>query len=139
MKCLRVAHKPNVSNTPFDVCLSTFDATFPQSWPLILHRQLHVLLFTCPCDSLVALNTMVVGAVRQNRRDLPKDLMNKTMKKGDMDFCSRNLAIKFEHKWEVRVLMTKHLLTTSTHTTRTKTKVKSDAVIDNNKNMSGVD
>lgn len=60
-----------------------------------------------------------------------------------MDYRRRNqvlaVAIKRKDKREVQVLTTKHLPTTSQHRTRTETKEKPDAVIDQTANMAGVD
>ncbi len=133
-----MAHKPYISNIPFDICQRLMQPF------LNLDHCLFIDNYYCSpalCDSFVASNSMVISIVRQNRRELPKDLMNKTLGKGEMDFWCRNqvIAIKWKEQRDMQVLRMKHLPTSSAHTSHMATIVRPNAVIDYNINMSGVD
>ncbi|GFS12713.1 LOW QUALITY PROTEIN: PiggyBac transposable element-derived protein 4 [Elysia marginata] len=133
-----MAHIPGLS--PYDICHRLIS-------PLThVGHCLYIDNFYCKCnpalcDSLAAVDTMVVGTVRSNRIDLPKDLIQQPMNRGDMDYRRRNqlLALWWKDKRDVHLLTTKHTPTMQEHTSRTETKLKPTAVIDYTNNMSGVD
>lgn len=85
---------------------------------------------------------MVVGTIRQNRKEYPKDLANQKLTLDEISFRRRgNVAVlKWKDKREVSVLTTIHnptqrVLTTTRHATREKP----IAVRDYSKYMSGCD
>lgn len=95
-------------------------------------------------DRLSAENTMAVGTVRLNRREVPVALKTKT-KKGDVIYRQLDnlLAMKWMDKREVSMLSTKHthtmVVTTKTDHYSGEPVVKPLCILDYNRHMGGVD
>ena len=95
-------------------------------------------------DTLFAQNTIAVGTVRANRKEMPKAIKNTKLKKGEVIFRQRDnlLALKWFDKRDVFILSTKHLPTMSIANDLNRDGdpiVKPTSVLDYNKNMGGVD
>ncbi|XP_046994019.1 piggyBac transposable element-derived protein 4-like [Schistocerca americana] len=96
-------------------------------------------------DFLWSKDTLGVGTVMLNRKEMPKSLKKVVLKKGEMTFRHRPhmMACKWKDTWDVAVLSSKHGATRSDVTVRAKgghiKKFKPDAVLDYNMNKTGVD
>ena len=89
--------------------------------------------------------TNVVGTVRKNRKNMPKDLRNLKLKKGEVDFRSSDnglLALVWKDKKDVRMLSTMHTASmedTGKHDRKGNPITKPMCVIEYNNGMKGVD
>jgi hypothetical protein len=93
------------------------------------------------CDKLLVHRTDSYGTVRQNRKDLPPDLMKQKLKPGEMVAFRRGkiLAISWQDKKRVNLLSSVHNATFGEVSTRGKLVAKPKVVIDYNLTMGGVD
>lgn len=65
---------------------------------------------------MLSKNTHLVGTLRKNRRFLPKTVIEKKIKKGEIFGLENNLGViisKFKDKRDVYLLSTRHLLNMS--------------------------
>ncbi|KAK3789037.1 hypothetical protein RRG08_063753 [Elysia crispata] len=128
----------NLSNKPFDVVHHLME-------PLLnFGHYLYVDNYYCNpalCNSLAAINTMVVRTVRAYRVGLPQDFMSKPLAAGGMDYRQQNktLIVRWKDKREVNVLTSKHLPEMVEHCSRREVKMKPTAAIDYTANMCGLD
>lgn len=78
---------PGLSNTPHDVCLRLMQQLKNEGRTLYLDNY-----YCAPAlaASLAAEDTAVVGTVRPNRKELPKDLMNQPLRVGQVDYRRKN-------------------------------------------------
>ena len=96
-------------------------------------------------DFLWEKDTLGVGTVMLNRKEMPKSLSSVNLKKGEMTFRHRPhmMACKWKDTRDVAVLTSKHGATVSEVTVRAKggrmKKMKPDAILDYNVNKTGVD
>lgn len=97
-----MCHEPGISNKPLDVCLRLLEPYANDG------HTLYVDNYYCNPElahRLSAENTNVVGTVRSNRIGLPKDLAQKKMKQGEMDYRRKNqvLYVHWKDKLDVHV------------------------------------
>lgn len=96
-------------------------------------------------DYLWENQTKAVGTCMRNRKQLPKTVLNKKLKKDETVSMRRNhlLCLKWKDKRDVLALSTAHKMTSSQVMVRSKEgmvqKSKPDAILDYNKNKTGVD
>ncbi|XP_047002868.1 piggyBac transposable element-derived protein 4-like [Schistocerca americana] len=96
-------------------------------------------------DFLLSKNTLGVGTVMLNRKEMPKSLKKAILKKGEMTFRHKPhmMVCKWKKTRDVAVLSSKHGATVYDVTVRAKgghiKKFKPDAVLDYNINKTGVD
>lgn len=96
-------------------------------------------------DFLWDRDTLGVGTVMLNRKEMPKSLTTTTLKRGEMTFRHRPhiMACKWKDTRDVVILSSKHGATASEVTVRAKggsvKKFKPDAILDYNINKTGVD
>ncbi|XP_015437848.1 PREDICTED: piggyBac transposable element-derived protein 4-like [Dufourea novaeangliae] len=87
--------------------------------------------------------TNVIGTVRNNRKNMPKDLSTSKLKPGEhlCRTCNGILAVRWKDKRDVYVLTKKHASVEMTEATdkRDRTKFKPNCVIDYNKGMGAID
>jgi len=99
--------------------------------------------FTSPelFDKLCENFTDAVGTIRSNAKDFPKDVLEKTLKKGEVTAVYRNklMALKWRDKKYVNMLSTIYDAATTEVTVRGETKIKPQVCLDYNDKMEGVD
>nr|XP_034194807.1 piggyBac transposable element-derived protein 4-like [Osmia lignaria] len=87
--------------------------------------------------------TNVIGTVRSNRKNMPKDLSTNKLKPGERVYrtCNGLLALRWKDRRDVYMLTTKHASVELTEVTdkRDRTKLKPNCVIEYNKGMGGID
>lgn len=93
--------------------------------------------------SLHKQKTNVIGTVRKNRKNMPKDLPINKLKLGEhvQKTCNGLLALRWKDKRDVYMLTTKHASVelTEVRNNQGRTKLKPNCVIDYNKGMGGID
>ena len=92
-------------------------------------------------DKLCENSTDAVGTVRANSKDLPRDLMSKILKKGEVAAMYRGkvMALRWRDKKYVNMLSTIHDDSTVEIVVRGKKAVKPQVCLDYNDKMGGVD
>lgn len=93
-------------------------------------------------DNLWQQDTLAVGTIMSNRRDLPQQAFAKKLKKGEQVFRRRDhlLSIKWKDVRDVFMVSTKHTAEMKEVQQRgNHQKIKPTAVVDYNKNKVGVD
>ena len=93
------------------------------------------------CATLAAKKTMVCGTVRKNRQQMPRDLGDQPLDRGQMDYRRRGsvVAVKWRDKKDVFMLSMMHKPWLQHTHGRYEEKDKPEAVIQHIQNMSGVD
>lgn len=84
--------------------------------------------------------TNVIGTVRSNRKNMPKDLCSVKLKKGEyvIRSCNRILTLKWKDKRDVYMLSTK-FETVEMISLGSKRILKPNCVTEYNKRMNGID
>lgn len=93
-------------------------------------------------EELEAMKTGLVGTMRKNRKGIPPSVLESRLSEGDQVFRRKNniLVVRWRDKRDVIVLSTRHTSEMKTFTNRrNRTVTKPTAIIDYNKNKSGVD
>ncbi|XP_064641303.1 piggyBac transposable element-derived protein 4-like [Lineus longissimus] len=94
-------------------------------------------------DKLCESNTDAVGTLRANRKEVPKQLTGKRLKKGEIAalYCGKLMALKWKDKKDVHMLSTYHDARTVEIPARRaqEAKVKPKVCCDYNNTMGGVD
>ncbi|XP_043494109.1 piggyBac transposable element-derived protein 4-like [Polistes fuscatus] len=93
--------------------------------------------------TLLNSKTNVIGTVRANRKNMPKDFLKKKLKIGEYEMrsCNGLLAIKWKDKRDVFILSTKHTTVEMTEQIKKQHNPtwKPKCIIEYNKGMVGVD
>lgn len=101
--------------------------------------------YTSPelAELLIAEKTDLVGTMRSNRKNLPKEIRTEKLKKGKIIAFQKGkmCALKWKDKKDICMLSTIHNATTEsvTSTKTKKVKVKPSVVVDYNRHMGGID
>ncbi|XP_017759329.1 PREDICTED: piggyBac transposable element-derived protein 4-like [Eufriesea mexicana] len=84
--------------------------------------------------------TNVIGTVRSNRKNMPKDLCSVKLKRGEyvIRSCNRVLALKWRDKRDVYMMSTKHETAEMTSQGSKRT-LKPNCITEYNKGMNGID
>ncbi|KAF5282321.1 hypothetical protein FQR65_LT14375 [Abscondita terminalis] len=93
-------------------------------------------------ETLFKEQTHVVGTLREDILENPKEMLKRKLKKGDAIWKRKGpvLVTKWKDKRDVRMISTKHKhIMTEIVGKRGGTKLKPDCVLDYNKHMSGID
>ena len=94
---------------------------------------------------MLSKNTHLVGTLRKNRRFLPKTVIEKKIKKGEIFGLENNLGViisKFKDKRDVYLLSTRHLLSMSNTAKKTRNHediIKPDVILFYNADKAGID
>ena len=130
--------QPGVSNKPYDVVMHLVDPLLKKGYHLYIDN------YYCEpsvCATLAAKKTMVCGTVRKNRQQMPRDLGDQPLDRGQIDYRRRGnvVAVKWRDKKDVFMLSTMHKPQLQHTRGRYEEKDKPEAVIDYIQNMAGVD
>ncbi|KAL4143907.1 hypothetical protein QTP88_006161 [Uroleucon formosanum] len=96
-------------------------------------------------EKMLSKNTHLVGTLRKNRRFLPKTVIGKKIKKGEIFGLENNSGIvisKFKDKRDIYLLSTRHLLGTSITGKKTRNHediIKPDVILFYNAGKAGID
>ena len=127
-----------LSNKPFDVVLRLLRP--------MLNKGHHVFMdnYYCEpkiCSALSKRGTMVCGTVRKNRLQMPRDLGDDRLERGQVTYRRRGsvIACRWRDKKEVFTLSTMHRPELERAQCRYEDKMKPKAVIEYIKHMAGVD
>ncbi|KAL4104076.1 hypothetical protein QTP88_019389 [Uroleucon formosanum] len=96
-------------------------------------------------EKMLSKNTHLVGTLRKNRRFLPKTVIGKKIKKGEIFGLENNSGIvisKFKDKRDIYLLSTRHLLGTSITEKKTRNHediIKPDVILFYNAGKAGID
>lgn len=133
-----MCRQPGVSNKPHDVVHRLLDSLKNRGYRLFMDNY-----YCCPtlAHSLTPLNTAVVGTVRSNRVGMPKDLVTRSMKVGEMDYRRQKdiIVLRWKDKRDVYLLTSCHRPAMVPWRSRAEEKNKPNAVVDYIGNMAGVD
>ena len=129
---------PNLSNKPYDVVMRLMEPLIGKGHHLFIDN------YYCEpkiCATLASQATMVCGTVRKNRKQMPTDLANQQLRKGEMDFRRKGRVVccKWKDKKDVFTLSTMHRPELERIQCRFEEKEKPKAVISYIQNMAGVD
>ena len=130
--------QPGVSNKPYDVVMRLVDPLLKKGYHLYIDN------YYCEpsvCATLAAKKTMVCGTVRKNRQQMPRDLGDQPLDRGQIDYRRRGnvVALKWRDKKDVFMLSTMHKPQLQHTRGRYEEKNKPEAVIEYIQNMAGVD
>ena len=130
--------QPGLSNKPYDVVMRLMDPLLNKGYHLYIDN------YYCEpsvCATLAAKKTMVCGTVRKNRQQMPRDLCDQPLDRGQMDYRRRGsvVAVKWRDKKDVFMLSTMHKPQLQHTRGRYEEKDKPEAVIHYIQNMAGVD
>ena len=130
--------QPGLSNKPYDVVMRLMEPLLNKAYHLYIDNYY---CEPCLCATLAAKKTMVCGTVRKNRHQMPRDLCNQPLDRGQMDYRRRGsvVAVKWRDKKDVFMLSTMHKPQLQHTRGRYEEKDKPEAVIHYIQNMAGVD